>query len=824
MFGLWCGRYCRGKARLLAALLDKLRQDTAHAFRGMRRAPGYALAVIVVLGVGVGATTAVFDVLDRLLLRAPAAVARSDDLKRFSMLAGHSHGPRFRFEQFSASELDVARRSLIGTADVAAYSAEGPYSLDGGPKSATMAYVTTNYFSLLGVPLRIGRGFTAAESNYHDPRYVAVISDALWRTRFGADASAIGRRILIDTVPFTIVGVAPRAFAGLELEPTDVWTPLPTRPVGGEGPWFERTGSPFLNIIVRPSSLLESASTAARATAAVRQLHNSDAWFDTTAKISADPLVSAEGLTTRKEVSGQSVNLIVRLAGVALLILVLTACNVGGLQLMRTASRRKEFAIRLALGSSVRRLALLLVTETAIIALVASVVAVELAAVTSGLLRNIVFANVRWPSAGIDTRLAFVAFASVLLVSLCAGLAPLISIAWRESFASFQLSPAGEQRAGSRIRAVLLVVQTSLCISLLGAAGAVVMSLHRAAIVDVGVDARRLITLNAYGANAAAMRDRLSAMPFVEGVAQAASDIRIGGLASSIQLPGKAIVNGGYAPRFNAIEPEYFSVAGLHVREGRAFNATDIAGADAVAVINRSMAQQYWPAGDALGSCFTMSQGGCRRVVGVVDDVRWGFSSTAPEQYYLPLAQHPQTGDGAFVIRTRADASSNDIAAIRRLGADLIYGANGTPSVRSVAERLAVLLNPLQVASTVFLVFGALALLSALAGIFGTVSFDTARRYREIGIRIALGAEPSRIISTVLGSVGRLIVAGIVAGVLLLVMFEKFLTSILFETTLYGSWITWMIAALFLLAGLLAGLLPALRASRVDPAEVLAAE
>jgi predicted permease len=808
----------------MPSFLDALRQDIAHAFRGMRRAPGYALAVIVVLGVGVGATTAVFDVLDRLLLRAPTAVARPDELRRFSMLAGHAKGPRLRFENFSATELDAARRSLVGAAEVVAYSAEGPHAIDGGPRSATVAYVTTNYFKVLGATPRVGRGFMDAESNYRDPHYVAVISDALWRTRFGSDASAIGRRILIDTVPFTIVGVAPRAFVGLDLEPTDVWTPLPARPVGGEGPWFEATGSPFLNIVVRPLSLVASASTAARATAAVRQLHASDAWFDTTAKISADPLVSAEGLTTRKVVSGQSVDLIVRLAGVALLVLILTACNVGGLQLMRTASRRKEFAIRLALGSSVRGLALQLVTETAIIALIASAVAIELAAATSVLLRNIVFANVRWPSAGVDTRLALLAFASVLLVSVCAGLAPLASIAWRESFASFQLSPAGEQRAGSRIRAVLLVVQTSLCISLLGAAGAIVMSLHRAAAVDVGVDARRLITLNAYGANAAAMRDRLSAMPIVEGVAQAASDIRIGGLGSSIQLPGKAIVNGGYAPRFNAIEPEYFAVAGLHVREGRAFNATDVAGADAVAVINRSMAQQYWPAGDALGSCFMMSQGGCRRVVGIVDDVRWGFSSIAAAQYYLPLAQHPQTGNGSFVIRTRSVASPVDIDAIRRVGVDLIYGANGTPAVRSVAERLAVLLKPLQIASTVFLVFGALALLSALAGIFGTVSFDTARRYREIGIRIALGAAPSRIISTVLGSVGRLIVAGIVAGVLLLVVFEKSLASILFETTLYGSWITWMIAALFLLAGLLAGLLPALRASRVDPAEVLSAE
>jgi predicted permease len=815
--------------QLMFSSLDILRQDIAYAVRGMRRAPGFLVAVVVVLGVGAGANAAVFDVLDRLLLRAPAAVLRPADLRRLTVQAGFNQGPRLHLELFSAPDHDVLKRDLSGVADVAAYSVEGPYSLDGGERSTAVAFVTTNYFGLLGVKPRVGRAFAVAEANYRDPRYIAVISDALWRTRFGAEAAIVGRKILIDTVTFVIVGVAPPAFSGLELDPVEIWAPLPTRPIGAEGPWFDQGGSWFLHIVARPSGVSTAASVASRATAAVRRLHAGDEWFDPTAQVFVDPLVSAEGLSTRREVSDRSVSLIVRLAGVAVLILILTACNVGGLQLMRMASRRNEFAIRLALGSSVRRLARQLLTEAVLLALAGSLVAIEVGGATSGLLRRVVFANIRWSAGNIDKRLVLLALASVTLVAVFAGLAPLASIAWREATGLLHLSPSAEHRRGSRIRASLLVVQTALCIALLGAAGAVVMSLHRATVVDVGIDARRLVTVSAEGIGvsretAAMMRERLAALPFVAAVAQAAADVRPGGIGGPIQLPGQSVVKAPYAPTYNAVEPGFFGVAGLRVREGRPFSELDVAGAEAVAVINRSMAHQYWPNGNVLGSCFIVGSSGCRRIVGIADDVRWGFSVPAVAHYYLPLAQEPRWGNLVFVIRTRTDVSPADLSRIKQLTVSLLGSTKGTPPVRGVAERLALLLKPLQVASTVFLLFGVLALFSALAGIFGTVSFDTARRYREIGIRIALGANPSRIVSTILGSVARLIGAGIAAGLVLLLIVGKFLANILFETTLYGSWITLMIAALFLLAGLLAGLLPALRASRADPADILSAE
>lgn len=793
------------------------------------RAPGYWFTLVTVIGLGVGANAAVFDVLDRLLVRSPAEVAAPDQLRRLAVDQSVWQGPRRRFNLFSAPDLMAATEAFGNGTEVAGYHAERTRRVDNAVETLNICYSSVNFFRVVGTRTTVGRGFNGDEGIYRDPRRVAVISHSLWRSRYGGELTVLGRAIRLDSTDFIIVGVAAPAFIGIDVDPVDIWLPLPTLPNRGEGDWFEQSGTPRLSLIVRSVGGPSTATVSQQLTASFRRLHRADDWFDFSAEIVLDPLQSSAGLLSRGEISSGSLSLIERLTVVAILILLLTACNIGGLQLMKVASRRSEFAIRLALGTNVWRLARQLFTESCVAAAAGFFVALIVASTSSGLLRGLLFSNIRWQDHSIDKRITILVLVSVTFVAILAALAPMSTLAWKEASNSLAISPADEHRNATRIRSLLLVFQTSLSFVLLVAAGAFVVSLFRASKTDLGIDSARLITVDTRGFGltedrAAVQRNRLLALPFVDGVARSDADVRPGSMRAPFQLPGSSSINAQVAPSYNAVEPSFLEIVGLQIQSGRPFNNSDVVGNELVAIVSQSMANAYWHDGRAVGSCFYAGSTICRRVVGVVEDVRWGAHDLPKPHYYLPLGQVQSSQSGAvFVIRTKGTITATELAAVRRVTSTALAATEGSAQIRAVADRLDSLLRPLQLASRLFVAFGLLALVSALAGIFGTVAYDATRRSREIGIRLALGAQPQVIVLGILRAVITWIVAGVAVGGILLAAVWPWLSTLVLQT-FSVTWIALPVAALLVAVGCLAALLPARRASRTDPRIAMATD
>lgn len=807
--------------------VDTLLQDLRYALRQLRRRPAFTAVTVLTLALGIGATTVVFSVVNAVLLR-PLPV--EDPGRLVSMIESRQSG---RSESMLSLPQYRAYRERASTlSGLAAHSLQdATLTTAAGASASIAAYVSGNYFEVLGVRPAAGRFFYEDEARGPGAAPVVVVSWDLWQRELGGSPDAVGEPIKVNGRSLTVVGVAPRGFHGAFLGArTPVWLPVglyaDLNP--GEDPyaWDEMT---WLWLFGR----LESGATRAQAEAGLslvaRQLGEEHAYHRDDVPVEVRLQRFSALPPGMRDAAAGFLALLLATAGAVLLIAVV---NVVGMFLARAVARRREMALRVAMGAGRLRLARQAAVEGVVLALLGGAGSVLLAFWSAGLL-----ARVRPPLAGPFTLdlapdlrvIAFAAIVSVAVGFVC-GAAP----GARASRSGALGALREDRRAGAgraRLRGGMVAGQIALTLVLLVAAGLFVRTLRWAMAADHGFEPEGVysmelnVRLNGYDEpRGRAFFDRLlarlAARPDVESAALS-STVPLGFQWNQyvIQIPGHQPPPGesGFTVGYSVVSPGYFHTLRLPVLTGREFGERDGEG-PRVLMVNRAFERRFWPDGSALGR--TVSWGDAEaRIVGVVADGRYRRFDEAPRPFaYVPLTQH-YVPNPWLHVRGRDDPGAllagvrSEIAAI---------DPDVPPiSVASLEELLESTLFAQKLAASFIGVFGGLGLLLATVGVFGVLWYRVAQRTGEIGIRMALGARRTDVLRLVLGDGLRLVIVGALIGIV-----GAWLTTRLFAGLLYGVAPTdpatyLAVTALLATIVLVASYLPARRAARVDPLEAL---
>jgi predicted permease len=811
--------------------MDTLLSDLRLAARSWRRRPGLAAAAVVTLAVALGANTALFSLVNAVLLRPLPGIAHADRLVNVHRKA--ADGTTFLGLSYpDYRDLRDRTRALDG---LAAFNGRGGSLGDGrgSPELVGLQLVSGNYFDLLGVTPRRGRLLGEADDGAPGASPVAVISHALWQRRFGGDPEVVGRSIRLNGFPFTVVGVGPEGFQGHFIGfPFDVWVPLAmaAQAAPGEDPtardndWLELVGR-----LAPGRTLAQGQADLAAAMASLAREHpdrHRGAGADVRRTTGID-----DSLRTGV------VSFVAVLQAVAALVLVIACVNLAGVLLARAASRAREVALRLALGASRAALVRQLLAETVLLLVMGGAAGLTLAAWATDLLHAFQprFVIPLRFDLGLDARV--LAFAAVMtgVAGALFGLLP----AWRASrldlVTALRDGRGGEGGTPARARRALVVGQVALSMVLLVAAGLFVRTLQRARVTDPGFEvdgvttARLDLTLLARDeAHGRAFYDRL-----LERL-RAAPGTRSASLATSLPLRSLAppttavhaeteppLPEGGLNVLFTTVSPAYFDTLRIPVRAGRVFLDTDNPTSRPVAVVNQAMARRLWPGEEAIGR--RVRQGTVdREVVGVVADTKTRrLTEEGQPQLYLPLAQgfDPRV---RLLLRMDGDFALG-AAAVRRETAALEKDLP-VMELTPLREAIAFALFPQRMAGAISSALGALGLGLAMTGLYGLVAWSVSRRTREMGVRLALGATRRDLIGLVLRQGFGLALAGIALGALGAAALAQGLRGLLPGVSPTDPVTFAGIAVLITAVALAASYGPARRAARVDPMVALREE
>ena len=842
----------------LRELLQDRRSDLRFALRGLSRTPGLTAAIFLTLAFGVGANAAVFSVLDRLMFRPPAGVADPSGIQRlyarnYSAALGYGGEGRVTASVRWNDLVDMGEAAR-GTARIVGDHSrgarlDGDATPEGGGPPLHVSFVSPGYFSFLGVRAVRGRFFAPDEEQLDHPASVVVVSYALWRRRLEGDSSVIGSTMRLDGTAYTVVGVAPPAFTGLDFMPRDAWVPL----AHAGRAWLEQ--QPVVSLYARFDGRADAqrrVTLEQRLTSQYRRTHDGDRFVEPASRIFLGPLQKA--LSAARQQTGvpeRSLDLLVRLAGMGILVCLLAIANVASLLLLRAMKRRREIGVRLALGIPRSRLVGQFAVESVFLGVGAALVALAVAALTGGVLRGALSATANWPAAVIDARVVMFAVTAAVAVALAAGFAP-AAFAFRADITSSLLA-AGETRRRRHGRAALLSAQAALCMALLAAAGGFLQSLRRAGAYDRGYDVERnvqiairfspqrvTVTPNAVAvlpavdtgtndAQLARIAARLRELPGVEAVGRSFSGLGEVGMPTKVGPNARDTVGvSAQGPFLEFVEPEFVAAAGLRVVDGRALAATDDRAP--IIVLNDGLARALFKDRRAVGACVHVRepQSPCRTVVGVVRDVRPTLARDAAYRAYVPLAQawtapSPTMVPYYLTARTRGVASAADAARLREAVLPLLTASRATIDVQLAADLLEPELQPWRLAATLFLCLGLLGLATAAVGIYGLVALDVTQQARELGVRLALGASAPSVVRLVVGSSLRSMLVGVGIGVFAALAVGRVMASLLFATSAYDPTVLLGTAITLTMATSIASLIPAWRATRLDPAQVLRA-
>jgi putative ABC transport system permease protein len=818
----------------MTALLGDLR----YAARSLRKSPGFAAAAVATLALGIGATTAVFSVVNAVLLK-PLPYAEPDRLVR--IWSAWEGSPR---SDVSPAEYFDDRDGLLTFASVGAF-AGGTANLtgDGEPERLAAAYTTASLIQALGVPAAFGRVFRDGE-DVPNAEASVVLGDGLWRRRFGSDPNVIGRRIMLDGVPHTVLGVMPAGFRMPgdfgAADPAELYLPL-----GLDRTSIPNRGSHFLGVVgrLRPGVSFETGRTEVSRLAAgfVRDFPDD---YPPGMRFTA----SAVPLTD--DVAGPIRPALLVLLGAVGFVLAIACANVAGLLLSRTEERRREMALRTALGAGRGRLAHQLLVESLLIASLGGALGLALAVGGVGALAALRPPELaRLQEVGVDLKvLAFTAMAT-LATGLAFGLAPALIVSRADLHGPIKEGGRGVTagHATQRVRRLLVAGEIGVALVLLVGGGLLGRSLARLQGLDPGFRPDNVLTVtlalpDAEYADHARItgfyRDLVHGVGSLPGVRSAGAvtalplDGERGDL--NVHIEGRPEAAGAASPAadWQVVTPGYMRALGMRVLRGRGIEGTDDGAAPGAVVINRTMARLLWPGEDPLGRRFLLGGGagpGWVTIVGIVDDVRQAALAAEPRpEMYLPHAQFRfWDGGGPVTSMTLAVRSAGDPASlanairsqVHALDPDLPVGA-----FRSMPEIVSASLARPRFTTVLLAVFAAVALTLAAVGIYGILSQAAARRAHEIGVRMALGARPPDVLRLFLRQTLALAGWGVALGLFASLALTRVLSSQLYGVSPSDPPTYAALAAFMIGVAVLATWIPTRRAARVDPLSALREE
>ncbi len=800
---------CRDTRRL--NLMDNLAQDLSHGVRILRKNPGFAAVVVLTLALGIGATTAMFSVANAILLR-PLPYPDARQLVR--VWGTNLHNGNLRAWASYPNLEDWRRRNTVFSALGA--SREDQWTWTGGdePRQVDVSQVTADFFSVLGMRPAVGRAFSSQEyQSGHEN--VVVLSHRFWESRFGSEPGILGRTLKFEDRLYKVIGVLPKASFPFPAQAIDVWVPLPV-----DSPDSSR-GSRNLSAIARLRPGVSMPQAQAEMSAIASGLEHLFPDANTGIGVRLEPLQEA--------LVGGSRRLLEILLGVVSFVLLIACFNVANLLLSRTSRRAKEIAVRLALGASRARVIRQLLTESLLLSICGGGLGCLLAAWGIRALAAIDGVNVpRQQEIGLDGWALSFALILSIVPGLLIGLIPALQASRPNLVGELKEGSAGsgEARQSTNFRSALVVAEVALSLVLLTGASLLFNSLWRLIGVPPGFRPENVLTLRT-SLSPVRYPDRQRALEFYRQALQrmnALPGIQGAGIVSMLPLSGGRLCNEMTVENrpienvdcveSRSVSPDYFQVMQIPLRKGRWLANYDSETAPRVAVINQALARLLDPAGAAVGKRVAF-RGEMRQVVGIVGDVRQlGLDQAVGPEAYLPLRQQPFSF-ASFVLRTAASPDSVAVAARRELWTLdrdlLIYDVLPMQLVvaRSVTQP--------RLRSLVLILFADVSLLLAVLGLAGVVSYTVSRRTREFGIRMALGARRSQVLRLVVAHGMRLAVAGTVIGVVASLGLTRFLSGMLFGVKPMDP-VTFFAAAFILLdTALFACLIPAYRATRVDP-------
>ncbi len=818
-------------------MIETFVKDLKHALRLFRRSPGFTFAAVAALALGIGANTAIFSVVNAVLLK-PLPYPDPDRIVRFSVVQ-----PRGTNGAGSPAKFEFWHRQTAVTQDVSAYTTGFiNYTGSAFPEQLRSGQVSADFFRLFGARTLYGRTFSETEDLPQAGHFV-VLSKQAWEQRFGSDPSIVGKSISLSGDPYTVVGVlADFSISDIAGTTPEVWTPFQFDPnTTDQGHYFIVAGR------LKPGVTLESAKA---------RLKQATDEFST-----AFPTAIAKGGVFSLQPLGEALVANVRqslfvLIGAVSFVLLIACANVANLLLARAAGRKREIAIRTALGSSRARLVRQLLTESVVLAVASGVLGLTLGALGIHALLSVNTAGLPrigpgGAAVGMDWRVLVFTLVLSVGTGILFGLIPAMTSSRADLSATFK---EGGGRSGSgfrqnKARSIFIVAEVSLALVLLVGSALLIRTAVALGHVDPGFDANNVLTMRMaftgpQYASASVVdqvvrntTERLRALPGVEAAGATCCVPLQGGFGLPFTITGRPLEEGPYhgGAAWMTLAPGYFQVFKIAVKRGRDFNDQDLAQSTPVVIINEAMAKQFWPKDEPLGARLTIGHGVMkefvaepeRTIIGVVADTRDGGLNNDPQpQMFVPQAQVPDAVNAlnaklspmAWVVRTRTPPLE-----LSKAIEEQVRQSTGLPVSNIASMEQVVLASTSRQRFNMWLmtVFGCSALLLAAIGIYGLMSYTVEQRTQEIGIRLALGASGPQVKNMVVAQGMRLAAVGIVVGVGASFALARLISRLLFGVSTRDPLVFISVPLLLGVVALVAVWWPARRASGVDPMHAL---
>jgi predicted permease len=816
-------------------MMNTLWQDVRFAARMLRKHPGFTVVALAVIALGTGAVSTIFSAANAIVLQSVPGVSRPSEIMTIDRTRANGRG------SLSASyayyqRLAGASHTMSG---IAAWSMLDMTVSSGGEAVRSVGNIVSgNYFDVLGVHPALGRFFSGDETRVRDTYPVVVLSHEFWQRHFAGDSSVVGRSLLLNGTKFTVVGVAPAKFSGLfPVVRTDAWVPLMMqREVRPGGDLLSSPGSCWLELFGRlaPGVSRDAARTElATITKQVAGSPSSGEPHDL-ANYSGARVARASGLPS--DAGGAVFTFFIVLLVVAALVLLIASVNVASMLLARAVARRREIGVRIALGAGRARLVRQLLTESVMLFVVGGAGGTLLAVYGTRLLEHINLPVDVPLSLDLtpDLRVLGVTLLVAFVTGVIFGLAPALQGSALDIATSLRGDTAGAGRQRSRLRNALVVGQVAMSLLLLAVSGLFIRALDRGRRVDVGFDASHVATAalnvgtSAYDSTRGralygALEQRLAAQPGVSAVGFARLlPLSMNTSGTDISVPGYTPPDAHEGNTFTVLDDivdgGYFAATRIPLLHGRLFDGTDTERSPRVAVVNATFAGRMWPGRSAIGRTFLLDSATVT-VVGVVRDAKYGKLDEPPTPFmYLPSSQQWRA-DVNLLVRTTGDAAQLGPVIRRELRA--LDPNLPPPTITTLEQVTSVVLLPQRVAVLVTGILGFAGLLLAGIGLYGVLSFSTAQRTREIGVRIALGATRGDVLGLVVREGLELVSVGMGIGIGLALLATRALTPFLFGVSPWDALTFVAIAATLGATAFVASYLPARRAASLDPIAAL---